>query len=97
MANHRRDACALEVGGDVDGGIGVGKIVADEELDRAAIDAAFRVDLPGGQLGRQLHGQPDWIAEGTGDADANRLRGSLPATEGGERGREREHAGRPPE
>ena len=59
MSDDRRHAGVVELAGDEDGGIGIGVVVAQDQLEGAAAHAAAGVDLVGRELGRQLHGPAD--------------------------------------
>src|SRR5690606_20489638 len=61
-----------QLGGDLDGALGVRLIVLDDELDAPAVDAAVLVDLGDGELGGELHGPAVRLVDGPGDRDADR-------------------------
>ena len=72
MTDHELDAVSDELVGDRDALLRIGDVVADDEHDLLAVDAAGRVDVGGGLLGALLQ----LCAEGgvrtgdrTGDAD----------------------------
>ena len=93
MADHRRHIRVVEIIRDEDGGVGIGVVVADHQLERPATDAAGGIDLLRGELRRQLHGNADGVAERAGHADSYRSPVSLAAQE--QRGEEGEsQAGR---
>ena len=93
MADHCRHARVVEITRDEDGGVGIGIVVADHQLERPPADAPGGIDLLRGELRRQLHGNADGVAEGSGHAESYRAPVSLAAHE--QRGDEgRSQAGR---
>ena len=59
MADHRGDPGVVEVVGDEDRGVGVGVVVAGDQLEPLSVDAACGVDLLRRQLRGQLHRETD--------------------------------------
>jgi len=81
MADHCRHTRVVEIARDEDGGVGIGVVVADHQLERPPTDAPGSIDLLRGELRRQLHGNADGVAEGSGHADSYRSPLSLAAQE----------------
>ena len=94
VADDRRDARVVEIGGDEDGRVGVREVVALEQLDGTPTDAARRIDLLDGELGRQLHGGADGIGERAGEADEHGPAGGTAGGRGDERKSDREERAR---
>ena len=87
MADDELDAVGDELVGDRDALLRIGDVVADDELDLLAVDAASGVDVGGGLLGALLELRAEGgvrAGDRTGDADQDVRPGA--AAERNERG-----------
>src|SRR5690606_20385341 len=72
VPDNRDDARVVtQLHGDLDGALRVRLVVAGDELDAAAEEAALLVDLFDGELGCEAHGAACDLAEGSGERDAD--------------------------
>jgi hypothetical protein len=82
VADHGGGVGGVEIARDEDRGVGIGVVVAGDELEAAPSDAAGGIDLLRGELSGLLHRKADRIAERAGDADADHARFSALARAG---------------